>query len=519
MKTLYIECAMGAAGDMLTAALLELMPDKEAALAKLNAMGIPGVVFEAEPSAKCGITGTHMRVLIHGKEEGAMPCGHTHAQEDHHEHNHAHAHHHEHEHMHEVAHCHGSKDHDHVQEYMHEHAHPHGDDPAHRHAHIHTCDDGLLEHDHNHEHDHHHPAHTHHHAHHGMAEIRSLIAGLAVSETVKEKALAVYQSIAAAESKVHGAEVDQIHFHEVGSMDAVADVTAVCLLMELLAPEQVIVSPIHVGSGTVLCAHGRLPVPAPATALILEGIPIYGGSVQGELCTPTGAALLKTFADSFGSMPPMTVAKTGYGMGTKNFEQANCLRAMLGESFTMNGTGSKMQTAQDAEGENTGNRGAAGKDTETEHPAARETAREGRITEICCNLDDMTGEDIAFAAERILQAGALDVFTESICMKKGRPAVKLTVLARPEDEERLTGEIFRHTSTIGVRMHTDRRYELARRSEQRETPLGTIEVKISEGFGVRKEKIEFASLKEIAEPSGKSLAEVRAALAEEPKKG
>lgn len=493
MKTLYIECAMGAAGDMLTAALLELMPDKEAALVKLNAMGIPGVVFEAEPSAKCGITGTHMRVLIHGKEEGAMPCGHTHAHEEHHEHNHAHEHHHEHDHVHEHHH-----EHDH-----HVHTHAHAQEDAHCH------DSDAHDHAHHHEHD------AHHHTHHGMAEIRSLIAGLAVSETVKEKALAVYQSIAAAESKVHGAEVDQIHFHEVGSMDAVADVTAVCLLMELLAPEQVIVSPIHVGSGTVLCAHGRLPVPAPATALILEGMPIYGGSVQGELCTPTGAALLKTFVDSFGPMPPMTVAKTGYGMGTKDFEQANCLRAMLGESFTMNGTDSKMQTGQDAEGENTGSRGAAGKDTETENPAARE----GRITEISCNLDDMTGEDIAFAAERILQAGALDVFTESIYMKKGRPAVKLTVLARPEDEERLAGEIFRHTSTIGVRIHTDRRYELARRSEQRKTPLGTIEVKISEGFGVRKEKIEFASLKEIAETSGKSVAEVRAALAEEPKKG
>lgn len=492
MKTLYIECAMGAAGDMLTAALLELMPDKEAALAKLNAMGIPGVAFEAEPSEKCGITGTHMRVLIHGEEEGAMPCGHTHAQEDHHEHNHAHEHHHEHE-------------HDHVHEHHHEHDH---------HAHAHVQEDAHCHDSDAHDHAHHHEHDAHHHAHHGMAEIRSLIAELAVSETVKEKALAVYQSIAEAESKVHGAEVDQIHFHEVGSMDAVADVTAVCLLMELLAPEQVIVSPIHVGSGTVLCAHGRLPVPAPATALILEGMPIYGGSVQGELCTPTGAALLKTFADSFGPMPPMTVAKTGYGMGTKDFEQANCLRAMLGESFSMNGTGSKMQTGQDAEGENTGSRGAAGKDTETKNPAARE----GRITEISCNLDDMTGEDIAFAAERILQAGALDVFTESIYMKKGRPAVKLTVLARPEDEERLAGEIFRHTSTIGVRIHTDRRYELARRSEQRKTPLGTIEVKISEGFGVRKEKIEFASLKQIAETSGKRVAEVRAALAEEAKK-
>lgn len=481
MKTLYIECAMGAAGDMLTAALLELMPDKEAALAKLNAMGIPGVVFEAEPSAKCGITGTHMRVLIHGEEEGAVPCGHTHAHAHHHEHDHAHERHHEHEH------------------HAHTHAHAHVQEDAHCH------DSDAHDHAHHHEHD------AHHHAHHGMAEIRSLIAELAVSETVKEKALAVYQSIAEAESRVHGAEVNQIHFHEVGSMDAVADVTAVCLLMELLAPEQVIVSPIHVGSGTVLCAHGRLPVPAPATALILEGMPICGGSVQGELCTPTGAALLKTFADSFGPMPPMTVAKTGYGMGTKDFEQANCLRAMLGASFTMNGTGSKMQTGQDAEGENTGSRGAAGKDTETENPAARES----RITEISCNLDDMTGEDIAFAAERILQAGALDVFTESIYMKKGRPAVKLTVLARPEDEERLAGEIFRHTSTIGVRIHTDRRYELARHSEQRKTPLGTIEVKISEGFGVRKEKIEFASLKQIAETSGKSVAEVRAALAGE----
>ena len=496
MKTLYIECAMGAAGDMLTAALLELMPDKEAALAKLNAMGIPGVVFEAEPSAKCGITGTHMRVLIHGEEEGAVPCGHTHAH--HHEHDHAHAHHHDHAH---------ERHHEHEQHHEHDHH-------VHTHAHAHVQEDAHCHDSDAHDHAHHHEHDAHHHAHHGMAEIRSLIAELAVSETVKEKALAVYQSIAEAESRVHGAEVDQIHFHEVGSMDAVADVTAVCLLIELLAPEQVIVSPIHVGSGTVLCAHGRLPVPAPATALILEGIPIYGGSVQGELCTPTGAALLKTFADSFGPMPPMTVAKTGYGMGTKDFEQANCLRAMLGASFTMNGTGSKMQTGQDAEGENTGSRGAAGKDTETENPAARE----GRITEISCNLDDMTGEDIAFAAGRILQAGALDVFTESIYMKKGRPAVKLTVLARPEDEERLAGEIFRHTSTIGVRIHTDRRYELARRSEQRKTPLGTIEVKISEGFGVRKGKIEFASLKEIAETSGKCLAEVRAALAEEAKK-
>ena len=451
MKTLYIECAMGAAGDMLTAALLELMPDRETALAKLNAMGVPGVVFLAEPSEKCGITGTHMRVLIHGEEEGRTACGHTHdhADEPHQEHGHSH------DHVH----------HDHTHEHMHEHEH------CHEHTHA-PCHD-----------------HAHHHAHHSMADIRDLIRGLAVSEAVKEQALTVYQKIAQAESTVHGTEIEQIHFHEVGTMDAVADVTAVCLLMEMLAPEKVIVSPIHVGSGTVVCAHGRLPVPAPATALILTGMPIYGGSVQGELCTPTGAALLGTFADSFGPMPPMIVDKTGYGMGTKDFAQANCVRMMLGETFEMGGEAAAGQLA-----------GAA--------------ARDGRITEISCNLDDMTGEDIAFAAEKLLAAGALDVFTAPIYMKKGRPAVKLTVLAKPEDEEKLAEEIFRHTSTIGVRMHTDRRYELARRSERRNTALGTAEVKISEGFGVHREKMEFASLKQLAEASGRSLAEVRAILAE-----
>lgn len=464
MKTLYIECAMGAAGDMLTAALLELMPDRKAALARLNAMGVPGVVFLAEPSEKCGITGTHMRVLIHGEEEGRTACGHTHdhADEPHQEHGHRHDHvHHEHMHDHVHEHCH---EHTHAPAQCCEHTHTHEQDPCHDHA------------------------HAHHHAHHSMADIRNLIGGLAVSEAVKEQALTVYQKIAQAESTVHGTEIEQIHFHEVGTMDAVADVTAVCLLMEMLAPEKVIVSPIHVGSGTVVCAHGRLPVPAPATALILTGMPIYGGSVQGELCTPTGAALLGTFADSFGPMPPMIVDKTGYGMGTKDFAQANCVRMMLGETFEMGGAAAAGQLA-----------GAA--------------AQEGRITEISCNLDDMTGEDIAFAAEKLLAAGALDVFTAPIYMKKGRPAVKLTVLARPEDEERLAGEIFRHTSTIGVRMQTERRYELERCCEQRQTPLGTVQVKISEGFGVRKEKTEFTSMKQLARASGRSLAEVRAILA------
>lgn len=265
MKTIYLDCSMGAAGDMLSAALLELLPEEDRApfVEELNALGLPGVEFSAEPSVKCGITGTHMRVTVNGHEEGA------------------------------------------------EHHHHHGHEHGHNHAHEHT--------------------HEHHHS--GMHDIEHIVNGhLNIPETVKADVLSVYGLIAQAESHAHGLPVSEIHFHEVGTMDAIADVTAVCLLMDRLAPDRVIASPIHVGSGQVRCAHGILPVPAPATAHILTGVPIYGGSIRGELCTPTGAALIKHFAGSFGDMPLMTLRRVGYGMGTKDFEAANCVRAMLGES-------------------------------------------------------------------------------------------------------------------------------------------------------------------------------------------
>ena len=317
MKTLYLECNMGAAGDMLTAALLELTGDKQAFLDRMNALGLPGVRVDAEPSVKCGITGTHMHVTIDGAEEEPGDDGH---------HSHEHEHHDDHDHPHD--HDHHNHEHDH--EHHHDHGYPH-------------------DHDHGH----------HHHA--SVKDIDGIIGGLDVSEKVKADARAVYALIADAESRVHGRPVTEIHFHEVGTMDAVADVVGVCLLMEALAPEQVIVSPVHTGSGQVRCAHGILPVPAPATALILEGIPSYGGQVKGELCTPTGAALLKHFADRFGNRPVMAVEAVGYGMGKKDFDQANCVRAFLGES-----------------------------------EGVKET-----VTKLECNLDDMTGEDLGFAEEQL----------------------------------------------------------------------------------------------------------------------
>lgn len=294
MKTLYIECNMGAAGDMLMASLSELLPNPQEFVDVMNALNLPGVAVSREKSVKCGITGSHITVKVHGEEEESHDHGHEHEHEHHHEDDHDHEHHHDH-------------DHDH------EHHHDHDQD----------------HHDHDHHHDH---GHGHHH-HAGLGEIEAIIGALPVSDRVKHDALHVYGLIAEAEAKAHDRPVTEVHFHEVGAMDAVADVVGVCLLMEHLNPDRVIVSPVHVGSGHVRCAHGILPVPAPATAHILKGVPIYGGSIKGELCTPTGAALVKYFADGFGAMPVMSVEAIGYGMGKKDFEAANCVRTYWGESF------------------------------------------------------------------------------------------------------------------------------------------------------------------------------------------
>ncbi len=454
MKTLYIECSMGAAGDMLTAALYELLEekDREQFISTMNGLGLPGVRVEAVPSVKCGITGTHMNVKVGGEEEQSLDWNgaeeiHGHADEA--EQGSDHEHHHDHH------------DHDHEHEHSHDHQHHHDHDHEHSH-----------DHDHDHEHDHDH-GHGHHH-HTGMAEIREIIGGLALPEKVKSDVSAVFGEIAEAESHVHGAPVDAIHFHEVGSMDAVADVIAVSLLMDMISPAKICCSPVHVGSGQVRCAHGILPVPAPATAYILRGIPAYGGSVRGELCTPTGAALLKHFVSSFGSMPIMTTEKIGYGMGNKDFEQANCVRVLLGES----------------------------EDDSDE------------VSELVCNLDDMTAEAVAFASEELFAAGALDVYTSGIGMKKGRQGTLFTCMCRTEDREKMLRLMFLHLTTLGIREYRCRRYKLIRSQHTVGTEYGDIRIKRSEGYGVLREKAEYEDLAAAARAHGVSLDQVRASVGE-----
>ena len=431
MKTLYIECNMGAAGDMLMAALSELIDAPDAFIDRMNGLGLPGVRFERRAAQKCGVTGTHIAVTVDGAEE------HSH---DVHDHEHAH-------------------DHDHPHD--HDHDHPH----SHDHSELHTPHSTL---------------HTHHHSH--LSDIRAIIDGLPLPDNVKADAAAVYALIARAESEVHGAPMEHIHFHEVGTLDAVADVVGVCALMDEIAPERVVVSPVHVGSGEVRCAHGVLPVPAPATAKILAGVPIYGGAIRGELCTPTGAALLRHFAAEFGPMPAMAVEKIGYGMGTKDFEWANCVRAMLGAADAPS-------DLADAPGD------------------LAEEAEETAV-ELRCNLDDMTGEEIAFAADALREAGALDVWTQAIGMKKGRPGTLLSVLCPRARAREFAALMLKHTTTIGVRCQPVRRYTLAREAVSLDTPHGPVRAKRSRGYGVDRTKPEFDDLAEIAKREGIGVGEV-----------
>ena len=422
MKTLYLECGMGAAGDMLAGALFELIPDREGFLRKFRSLGLPIVQIEMEPSEKCGICGTHVRVLV-GNEEEVSADEHVH--DAYHEHSH-------HEHMHH--------------EHTHDHDHEHEEEDAGHHTH---------------------GAGHHHHA--SLKDIQNIFAGLGISEDIRQDAMSVYTEIAKAESHVHGTDVEHIHFHEVGTMDAVADILMVCMLIHELAPDRILASPVHTGSGYVRCMHGILPVPAPATAFLLQGIPNYGGSIEGELTTPTGAALLRHFVTGFGDRPVMAVEKIGYGMGKKDFVRANCVRAFWGE------------TAETREA----------------------------VVKLECNVDDMTGEDLGYAQEVLMRSGARDVYTIPIGMKRSRPGIMLSCICMPEDADRLAALMLKHTSTLGVRKLALERYVLSRNEEVLETPWGDVRVKISDGYGVQRRKPEYTDLVAVAERTGKSVTEVR----------
>lgn len=412
MKKLYFELNMGAAGDMLTAALLDIYEKPAEFIALMNAAGLEGVTIEANDVVKCGIRGKSISVCVGGVEEESRDV-----------------------------------------ESAHEHDHD-GNDPSDHghtdHGHDHHHDDACTDHD----------AHTHNghadHSHSDIASIARIIENLHIPQSVKYNALSVYKIIAEAEAEAHHTHVSAVHFHEVGSLDAIADITAFCWLIELIGADEISASAVNTGSGRVLTAHGILPVPAPATELILRDVPSYSNDVSAELCTPTGAALIKHFCSSYGARPLMKIIRTGYGMGKKEFKQANCVRAFFGET---EGTDSCMPN---------------------------ET-----IVELKCNIDDMSGEALGYAVRALTDGGALDVFTQSIQMKKNRPAALLTCLTTKEDAQRMVQLMLMHTTTLGVRQCICERYALKRQCVEIDTPVGKLRMKLSNGYDTKKIKVEY----------------------------
>lgn len=424
-KLLYFDCSSGIAGDMFSASLLDALPDSEAELLidKLNALQLPEVEFKLEHVDVCNIKAARLKVLVRGEQEGASGL-----------------------HAHSSLHTHS-----------HEHAKTHASSHSHAYEHSHTS----------------------------LSCVCDTIRSLNLPKQVTEDSIAVFELIAQAESAVHATSVSQVHFHEVGTLDAIADVVAASFILHHISPISIVASPVNVGSGTVQCAHGTLPVPAPATVELLRGIPVVGASeknsnVTGELCTPTGAALLKHFADNFGPMPCMTIESTGLGAGSKSCEGFDVLRAFIGNSSDLNNSPATQNTSGSSQ-------------------KGMPLPVSSSVVEVACNIDDMTGEELGFALDALNASDVvLDAFIVPIQMKKSRPGHMIVALCSQQHTEDVARLMFEYTTTIGVRIKQAERLVLQRTVEERLTPVGRIRVKISKGYGTIREKAEFDDLSCVA---------------------
>ena len=409
MKTLYIECRMGVAGDMLTAALLDLLTEEKRyeALKALQAAAPHGIEISCKSVEKCGIRGNYVSVLIDGCTE-ETDCEHH---------------------------------------------------------------------------------HEHHHEHHKISDIVEIVGKMNIADKVKKDVIEVYNLLAQAESQAHGKKFEEIHFHEVGNKDAIMDITSVCYLMNLIGADSVFASPINVGSGFVHCAHGTLPVPAPATEYLLRGIPYYEGNIDSELCTPTGAALLKYYVKSFCPRPMMSISKTGIGCGKKDFETANCVRVFMGT--VLNSANGFSEYAE------------------------QEVSDKDKVFQLDANVDDMTGEEIGFAIGRLFEAGAREVFTTAIYMKKNRPGSLISVICSNDKKNEIVKAFFKHTTTIGIRQKECRRYILERDIKTVKTSAGEVRKKISQGYEIKRSKLEFDDVEKIALENNISFREAKKMLEKE----
>ena len=456
MKILYFDCATGISGNMAIGALLEICDGEQYLRDELAKLEVPGYQLNVIKRDSHGIDGTYVEVLeantgipVDAMHDGNKNVGSSATLGLHHGHTHSHHH---------------------GLDSSPEH-HSHG------HYHDHNHDHSLDNHCHNHQDDNDNN-HNHNYVHRTYADIKQIIEDSGITEDAKNLSKSMFHKVAVAEAKVHGKPIDEVHFHEVGAIDSIVDIVSVAILMDYIKPDRVISSVVSDGYGTIKCAHGVLSVPVPATSMIYknEHIRFKQIEVPTELVTPTGAAIISTFAESYGLMPEMNLNKIGIGVGSRNIGGPNTLRVFLGEDVT-------------AEGE----------------------TQNGDIIVINSNIDDSSGEDLGYVLEKLMDAGALDVSYAPIFMKKNRPAYRLEVICRAETREKLSEIIFDETTTIGVRYYPVQREELTRVRTLVDTELGQIEAKqVSTTSGHTYTYPEYESMKSIASELGISMKSVRA---------
>ena len=456
MKILYFDCATGISGNMAIGALLEICDGEQYLRDELAKLEVPGYQLNVIKRDSHGIDGTYVEVLeantgipVDAIHDGNKNVGCSATLGLHH--GHTHSHHHE---------LDSSPEH---------HSHGHCHEHEHNHSLDNHCDNHQDDHDNN-----------HNHVHRTYADIKQIIEGSGITEDAKNLSKSMFHKVAVAEAKVHGKPIDEVHFHEVGAIDSIVDIVSVAILMDYIKPDRVISSVVSDGYGSIKCAHGVLSVPVPATSMIYknEHIRFKQIEVPTELVTPTGAAIISTFAESYGLMPEMNLNKIGIGVGSRDIGRPNTLSVFLGEDVT----------------------------AEDETPNVD-------IIVINSNIDDSSGEDLGYVLEKLMDAGALDVSYAPIFMKKNRPAYRLEVICRVEIREKLCEIIFDETTTIGARYYPVQREELTRVRTLVDTELGQIEAKqVSTISGHTYTYPEYESMKSIASELGISMKSVRAAF-------
>lgn len=422
MRVLYLDCFSGISGDMTLGALLDLGLDSSLFLQELDKLNVGGYSVEIKKVVKNGISGTDVNVILEEED-----CEDEHDDHDHHQHD---DHHH---------------DHDHSHEHEHHHAHSHGHD----HSHSHQPERGL-------------------------ADIEKIIRESGLKPRVKDMSLRIFREIARAEAKVHGKDINEIHFHEVGAIDSIVDIVGSCICIDMLGAERVYSSELHDGKGFIKCAHGLLPVPVPAVMEMLcdSRIPLITEEVNTELVTPTGIGILKMICSGYGKMPPISIEKSGYGMGKRETGRFNALRAVIGSLYQ------------------------------------QDVIPNDEISILETNIDNMSPEIMGYTMEKLLDNGALDVFYTPIYMKKNRPSVMLTVLAKCGDEKKFSDMIFRETSTLGVRLSHSSRFCMNREQIKVNTQYGDVRIKIASLGDIHKFAPEYEDCKSIAAKTGLPLNKV-----------